>query len=154
MSEEINKIKDDLAALKIDFTKLETTIKNYSKFGVLAITALAAWLGYTNIETIPKTAKDVVFEKLGKDVSETIKNSINVAKEGEEKISKILSELKLKPITLYQCPMTTGESKNAEWVSFGCNGQISSNSTCEIRYYNHPIQVKECSPITMYQNEK
>lgn len=51
------------------------------------------------------------------------------------------------PIAVYQCPSgTDGWNPGGQWGSYGCQGQISTDSTCINR--EHPnVQVRHCKPI-------
>lgn len=51
-------------------------------------------------------------------------------------------------IPVFKCPSgTQGVSYNTEWMYVGCNGQISTTSTCTNAWSKQPNQVLKCDPI-------
>jgi hypothetical protein len=51
-------------------------------------------------------------------------------------------------ISVFKCPSgTAGVSKNAPWMFVGCNGQISSESTCTNVWFGQEAQTRQCEPL-------
>ncbi|MGF1463824.1 MAG: hypothetical protein ACFB2Z_11815 [Maricaulaceae bacterium] len=64
--------------------------------------------------------------------------------------TRLINDFNLTPVRLYQCPRTNGNSKNAAWMTTGCNGQVSSEYQCLVQYYGYPVQRYDCEQITLY----
>jgi len=86
------------------------------------------------------------------------RQSIDMATDIDRRITSVSGDLALtktalqtitqaKPVVVYQCPAgTQGWNPGGNWASYGCQGQISTSSTCtNIEYPNN--QVLSCTAL-------
>lgn len=86
------------------------------------------------------------------------RQSSDMASEIERKITALQGELNktnallkpimdARPVAIYLCPSgTSGWNPGGDWGSYGCQGQVSTDSKCVNIEYPHR-QVRECMPI-------
>jgi hypothetical protein len=87
------------------------------------------------------------------------RESADMASQIDQRITKIEGDLAVTvkdispivrgtAISIFKCPSgTAGVSKDASWMYVGCNGQISSESTCTNVWYKQPSQTLQCEPL-------
>ncbi len=83
--------------------------------------------------------------------SENMANQIDrriTLTEGELAVTKanIAPLVKASSLAVYKCPSGAAISHDAAWMYVGCNGQLSSESTCRNVWYQKPAEVRQCAP--------
>ena len=144
--------------LEIKLNNLITAISTSKWWAAIIGALILGFLGLTSFYTIPNQIANAFSEQGIKELNTSMKGYVADAKKDSEAIGQMKKEANLfEAVSLFRCPATADVSgKIGAWASFGCNGQISTQATCQNYVWtNNRLEAvpHECQPITLYRKK-